>query len=148
MKIFSKKHRKKVNDQNRRIVEKSINKYQSKLSENLTDFDSKLSNKNKWLLYSTVFIVMLLVLSYSLISSFNYKPKESIDITKSKAFIYYPNMGFERERPVYVDMKSEAKMLEKFLDSLKNNPETYDVYRDLISNRPGLLDSISYYKNN
>lgn len=51
------------------------------------------------------------------------------------------------DKKLSTSMRQQALEIEKRLEEMKNNPETSADYYQLIKDRPGLLDSIEYYKS-
>jgi len=105
----------------------------------LNGVDNRLSQKGKWVAYGAISICLIALVIWNLTRAFS-------------GDYEMPNFGNIEHRTV--DVKNlpdpnniKARKMDLLLENLKANPETRHIYDSLKVYRPGLFDTINYYKN-
>jgi hypothetical protein len=152
MKIFSRK--KKNNSEHRStILAKGIHSGYKRIQEGWASWMMKCTknfSRRTWLAILILFVLSTSTFCvYLAISSFGRNENSSILIVRIKKPIHIHETGktFPEDLKVSEAEYDRIKKFRVYMDSLARSPAGKILYDSIISNRPGLMDSVAFLEN-
>lgn len=129
---------KQKNNKKPKMDPKLWEKYNSWGEEKLSNIDNKLSYRLKWFVYGGISIVLIAFIVWNLTRSF----------TGDYQALEIGNIKNETKKLDHIDRNQlKAIKMDRYLNDLKQTHQGKKIYDSLRQARPGLFDSINYYKN-
>lgn len=120
-----------------------VHNLKNSAANKLSQFDNGLSERTRWIFYTSLALIVISLLIWNLLNSFK-SNNEGLEMFSPEITTRYSEVELPQE-PDYLKLK--ALKINAFLDTLRSNPETIHLYDSIMITRPGLKDSINFYMN-